>query len=210
MNQLLDNRFEKTSDTQDQIKMISIRNSFFGGDLHPWRRYFARFVDTMFFAIPIYYIVLIFVEYIIPDTPQFLDMTLPERYSDYVVMCAIWLPLEAMCITYFGATPGKWLFGIRVMDKSGSRLSFGLAMQRTLYILLVGEGLRIPILTSLTNLLAYDRILNTGKTLWDDACNSVVTHISWSNIRTIFCVVTVVASWVLFIIYFFLVLNIID
>ncbi len=193
MNQLPDNNIEFSHVYQDKIEKKDNRIAFFGGILHPWRRFFARFIDTILFVYPLYYI-----GFDLSDSIHILTNTLYIPIISIVIMNTLWIPLEAMCITYFGATPGKWLFGIRVKDRSGSRLIFSSAIKRTLYMYVVGAGLGLPIVTIFTLFFSFTRLLQTGTTVWDAANNSVVTHTPWGYIRTFCCVITVFAAFVFY------------
>lgn len=97
---------------------------------HPWRRFFARDFDYLLCST---LAVLLFYDYL---------------YSQVLTMAAsfvLLLLLEPMCLHFFGTTPGKWIFGIRVTDSEEQRLSYGAGLERTWTVLWEGEALRIPL-----------------------------------------------------------------
>lgn len=98
---------------------------------HPWRRLFARDLDNMLCATGA---VLLFYDFL---------------YSQVVTLLAslvLMLLMEPMCLHFFGTTPGKWIFGIRVTDTEEQRLSYGAGLERTWTVLWEGEALRIPLI----------------------------------------------------------------
>lgn len=98
---------------------------------HPWRRLCARDFDYLLCAT---LAVLLFYDFL---------------YSQVVTMAAAFvltLLLEPMCLHFFGTTPGKWIFGIRVSDCEDRRLSYGAGLERTWTVLWEGEALRIPLI----------------------------------------------------------------
>ncbi|MES2122595.1 MAG: RDD family protein, partial [Chlamydiota bacterium] len=46
----------------------------------------------------------------------------------------LWMPLEALCLSKWGTTPGKYLFGITVLEGEGIKLSFRKALKRAAFI----------------------------------------------------------------------------
>ena len=97
---------------------------------HPWRRFFARDFDYLLcstLAVTVFY--------------DFLYSQVVTVAAAFVLM----LLLEPMCLHFFGTTPGKRIFGIRVTDSEDRRLSYGAALERTWTVLWEGEALRIPV-----------------------------------------------------------------
>lgn len=90
-----------------------------------------------------------------------------------------WIPVEALLLSRFTTTPGKWLLGIRVTDDLGQPLSYLAALKRSALVLVMGNGLGLPTLMLLPLLQAgmswmlYQR---SGTTLWDRTAASVPMH----------------------------------
>ena len=55
------------------------------------------------------------------------------------------LLIEPALLSAFGTTIGKWIFGIRITDRNGRRLSYAKGFSRVAVMLWKGKGLRIPI-----------------------------------------------------------------
>ena len=93
-----------------------------------------------------------------------------------IVTVAVAIVIEAISLTSWGTTPGKWLLGTSVSNVNGGNLSFGQALKRTPYVWSVGRLLEIPGL----NLLAsgvWGIWVGTGKNVpWDKHCNSKIEH----------------------------------
>lgn len=164
-----------------------------GGTHHPWRRFFARTVDVAVLGLALFVGATFFVGFAFPENAAGFAKAIQNPIIAGIIIYVLWLPFEAMFLASAGTTPAKWLFGIRVLDSSGTRLSFGTALQRTFLVWIQGEGLGMPLVTLLTRIFAYRRLTKTGTTLWDESVNSVVTHRRWGFFRALCCVMAVSA-----------------
>jgi len=158
-------------------------NNLLDASPHPWRRLFARTADFFFggylMLIPISYAVGFFFPYRINDYVELFENPLIISFASYL----IWIPLEALFISLTGTTPGKWVFGIKVLSKKLDKLSYSNALKRAFRVFYQGEGFSIPLITLFTRIYAYKRLKETGTTLWDTAVNSMVTYKKWGIIR---------------------------
>lgn len=91
--------------------------------IHPWRRYAARLTDMLTIGLAIS-IVGGFVAYgVAPDAA---DAWLAEadtpvgRFRDTIILLVLMAPISAAFIGATGLSPGKWIFGVRVL-KDGAR-----------------------------------------------------------------------------------------
>jgi len=105
----------------------------------PWRRYFARNMDMLFYFV-IWNVFLAFV----------LGVNIgvrgeDERLWDDIAVLSIMLFGEPALLAVFGTTPGKWILGLRITDNTGKRLTYGEGLARTWKVLWRGMGLGIPI-----------------------------------------------------------------
>lgn len=107
--------------------------AFFGGQYHPWRRFFARMVDSQIILFLLIFISLVTSRILIPkrivDSDQF-------SLFLFITLLVVWLFAEPLLLSLLGTTPAKYLFGIRVEHPDGSLLSFPEAVKRffsTLY-----------------------------------------------------------------------------
>lgn len=122
--------------------------SFLGGHHHPWRRYFARMIDSILFVTTLIF----FVEFLMGLMMGLTGVTLPDILhlintpggQFWLVILALFLmiPVEAALLSQFKTTPGKWLFGIEVTNPDGERLSSEDARRRSLDVWVKGLGKR--------------------------------------------------------------------
>ena len=103
------------------------------------------------------------------------------------VMWLIWFPLEALFVSRWGHTPGKWLFGIAVRDAAGARLSFRAAFHRSAVLWTYGYGAN-TLFGFVTVVLAYASLKRNGVTYWDALDGNVISHRSMSAGRVIIAV----------------------
>ena len=95
----------------------------------PWRRFFARDLDYMLCAL--------LTTLIVERIPRL------ENMKAALTLVAMLL-LEPLCLHLFATTPGKSIFGIRVLNPEEGKLSYGDGLVRTWTVLWEGEALRIP------------------------------------------------------------------
>lgn len=106
-----------------------------------------------------------------------------------VIMKIVWAPVEALLLSSFGTTPGKWLFGIRVERLDGGTLTFSQALTRYILLWVKGEWFGVPVVSAIPYFLAYRKLGRTGDTSWDTAepVQSRVTHKKWGLFRALVC-----------------------
>lgn len=132
------------------------------------KRILSTIADALLVAVLVYICLGIF-KY---DFEQVLSSTL---VSNFIGLGLLFL-LEAMCITVWNHTPGQALFGLRVQNINGSKLSFGKSFLRGLLIFVEGSLLGLPFYGLVyiawgINLL---KLLITGTAFWDDHLGIVV------------------------------------
>lgn len=105
----------------------------------PWRRYFARYMDLLFYSV----VWNVFLALVLGVNIYMRSEA--GRMLDNIVKLLLMLLVEPVLLALFGTTPGKWILGLRVTDNEGKRLSFEEARARTWRMFLYGMGLNIPI-----------------------------------------------------------------
>ena len=105
----------------------------------PWRRYFARMLDVTFGTLILWIILSLIFRVNVGNIGTFGNWLLT------FVEWGIWLPIEALLLSRWGTTPGKWIMGIRVEHEDGRKLSFVEAIDRTWLVFVKGMGANIPI-----------------------------------------------------------------
>lgn len=78
-----------------------------------------------------------------------------------------WFIVEILLIHYFATTPGKWLLGMKVLNKDGSKLNLTASTVRALRVLFIGIGFGWDILALFCQTLSYFTAKRLGAPLWD-------------------------------------------
>ena len=141
---------------------------------HPWRRYFARRLDHTFVTALVWFIVVVLLRW----RPAGDGLNAVITYAAWFVM----MPLEALCLHLWGATPGKWIFGIRIEAAVGGKLSFSEALGRAWNVFYTGMGLNVPLLNIYCMYKAYKAHCDTWDTDWDYDCEISFRKCNWKNI----------------------------
>ncbi|MBC8371144.1 MAG: RDD family protein [Planctomycetes bacterium] len=130
---------------------------------HPWRRFFARAIDTALLA------------------PAFTIATnirptdwgdIKFSFSSIVFAMFVHAALQSS----WGSTPGKEILGYKVRTQAGEKLTFEQALRREAKIAWHGLGFGIPFYSLYTQIKAYSNLEKTGITSWDKDDDLVVTH----------------------------------
>jgi uncharacterized RDD family membrane protein YckC len=147
---------------------VATGRRWISGQPHPWRRYFARMLDsTTNGAIISFLIGIIFYISSPDDAQRFLEVVGQNRILDIMMTLMFAIPLNATLTGFTGGTLGKWLFGIRVHGSNGKPIGLGAALHREVMVWFKGMGLGIPIVNLFTCASAYRTLTRTGSTSWD-------------------------------------------
>lgn len=145
----------------------------------PWRRYFARMLDTTLFGSIISAVLAVLVMSFgagvydkLYGTSGFFHNSLVSS----ILVCAMALPLEALAIGLTGTSIGKWIFGVRITDVSGHAIGFVRAAHREIGVFGIGLGAGIPIVSLFTLSTAYRQLKDNGVSTWDKGQPWVVTY----------------------------------
>ena len=160
----------------------------------PWVRFWARMIDSSTIILLISFVLL----YFVPMSKYVIAYLGSTFFS--IIKYFIWAFIEALFISRLGWTPGKWILNIRVLNRDGSKLNYAQALNRTLQVLLHGEGLFIPVISFITNIIAYSTLKRSGMTKWDRKLDVTVTHGKIQPYRIIMAAVIIpgvplVISW---------------
>lgn len=137
-----------------------------GAQIRPWIRCFARGTDVLLVNI---LLALVFGS-ILPEAA--LDVLL----STPIVACLLLIFIEPAWLAQHAATPGKWLFSIKVFDSFQQKLSYHQALIRSFHLWYAGQGAGVPFVILITNLIAYFNLTKNGKTFWDNKAKTQVCH----------------------------------
>lgn len=132
---------------------------------HPWRRYWARYLDLMLMAL-----VWEILQY------QVLDWHVPtfwfrDEIQAAASICMSWLLLflvEPILLCTWGYTPGKWLLGLQVRRlDNGKKTTWFQAADRLVLVLWRGQGLCIPIYREWRNWTCYVDCIDGKPQPWE-------------------------------------------
>jgi uncharacterized RDD family membrane protein YckC len=137
-----------------------------GSQVRPWVRYGARTVDLLIFC---------FVGGIILSLMVPIIFKIPEILFG-VLLLAVYVLVEATMLAAWGTTPGKSLFRVRLRKRDGSKFTYREALTRSAKVWIRGEACGLPVVTLVTHITAYNRLLKSGSTSWDEEGNCIVTH----------------------------------
>lgn len=140
-----------------------------GPQVRPWIRFWARSVDGILIAI----LVSTPLEFLLPAG---MNSRVADRIVGVIAMM-VWVPIDAVLLSFFGTTPGKALLRVKVSNKDGSNLSFPQALSRSLGVWLRGQAIGIfPLATVVANVMCYRTLRDTGVTSWDRKGRFLVKH----------------------------------
>lgn len=128
----------KASRPEDKWKPQPIPEFSGRTPVHPWKRFLARLIDLSILELTALFLTAVVLR--IRPMNDFIYSVIGFSLSVHL----FWLPIEALLLHYWGTTPGKWIFGIRMESANGGRLSFSAAIGRAWDVLHYGHGFCIP------------------------------------------------------------------
>lgn len=158
----------------------------------PWRRFWARTLDTGLHSFPV-----VFCSELIK--PGYY-MHILKKYEVFAVSL-IYLPFilifEAIVLSIFGITLGKYLLGIHLAGRNGQRLTFGSATVRTFSLWVKGLAFGFPLVSALTAAYAAGRIRKHGTATWDDDAKVQVDYKQLSGVKTVAAILLIIGILIL-------------
>lgn len=144
----------------------------------PWRRFFARQLDSLLYSLPwlaIRLFVLHSYEHYDPlDLSLYpVSLVLPYLLLESILLTAVpailtAAVLEPAFLHLLGATPGKWIMGLEVRNRDGNFLTWEQAGARTMGVIFRGEGLYIPLIDLWRNWRSYRTCMDGQVLPWDE------------------------------------------
>lgn len=135
------------------------RRSEYDAKPHPWRRYWARMIDTLALGFGVS-IVLAFL------APNVLQM--PRLLLGFFLHPVVLL-IEAVLLSTVGTTLGKALLNVRVRKINGDLPTLFEATVRAFYAWAVGLGAGVPVVSLFTLINAYTGLTRDEVTPWDQS-----------------------------------------
>lgn len=156
--------------------------------IRPWVRLWARFIDTFLFGVA--YVLLTAVFF-----PRGLVLT-KNSSGLWMLVLFLWVFVETLLLVMFGRTPGKWLLGINIEDKSG-RVLLGDAFGRSLKVWWRGLGAGIPIVTMITQVVAYRNLTARKECTWDAEHSFFIMHEKIGGAKLIAAIVIIAVAFLM-------------
>lgn len=117
--------------------------------IFPWRRLFAREIDSLLCLTALVVLLQLFARINLIRVSEDAGSLFLLHLGAMVLL----LGMETLSLALTGTTPGKLLFGLKILREDGSKLDFAEAGQRTVYVVLFYGfaqtliGSRIPLLS---------------------------------------------------------------
>lgn len=129
---------------------------------HPWMRLFARNIDFVLWKLAFLALFLLVFRW-----HDYLDLGwFADALFNIGIYCVSIL-VEPLWLHYVGWTPGKWIFGLKLRDKNGNKLSLAAARSRAWQVAWQGDGLMILFYSLWRNWKSYKCCLDEGDCPWD-------------------------------------------
>ena len=140
----------------------------------PLRRFAARSLDTCIGSI-ISVLIAIWLNVDFAASGYPIPVTIFMFFMFLMVIVLFPFLINAIILAWTGTSLGRAIFGIRLRTAEGAKLTFFRAMERELWLLLVGLGLGIPLVNVIAMVMAYAELQHWGSTYWDDRLCTQVT-----------------------------------
>jgi len=99
-----------------------------------------------------------------------------------------WHVLEAVLVHLFGTTPGKAIFGLKVLNLDGGRVPILHSLGRSFYVYVMGVGFyQFPFIL-IGMVFSFFRITTTGHCLWDQHLKTKVEHPPLGVVRIVLAI----------------------
>ena len=176
--------YESLFDTKDEIieksksRMERVR---------PWTRFWARTIDLSIWS----FLIGRLLENISGQTYKFTS-SFAYGIALNIIVFVTWILVEGILILKFGFTFGKWLLKISITEADGQRISLGKSFKRVFFVWVYGEGLYIPFVNIVANIIAYSTLNKQEITVWDRKLKLSVTHGKIGLLRSALAVIVIV------------------
>lgn len=167
--------------TRAQAEEAAEGKAVLKSELRPLARFSARVFDAMLVSS----IVLFFVE--LPRPSKVMEsqeliqwLQQPEHVQQFlnfqVSVYILGILSEAIFIAFWGTTPGKALFRIRLATSSGALLPFGRSLARASLVWIGGCGVWTACLAPITLPIGLATLLHNRRTWWDSSLAVTIHH----------------------------------
>jgi len=171
--------------------------------VYPWRRFLAKTLDGV--VLMYLYMALVFLAFRM--APVFslnhLSDLIENDLFNLFVFVFLSIFINGAFLGYAGTTIGKKLFGINVLAANGEPIGVIKGINREVKVVLIGQGLFIPLISFFTQIGAYDRLKKDKTTTWDKSMGCDVWYLPGNSnlrVRAFLGVATILGSIVFFIV----------
>lgn len=171
---------------------------------YPWRRWAARLVDGIVLGGLFWFAIPMAVALTAPDAWFAIEPILYAQWFPLVenmISLAVLVPVFAILIGVSGFTPGKLLFGVRVLSRDESPIGFVAALVRELRVWVIGYALGIPLVALFAMWKSKTDLEDRRATYWDKEGRHVVYYRPEGALQTTLAIVgiaVIVGGLVLF------------
>lgn len=146
---------------------------------HQWRRYFARMLDNLTIGVVVWSTIAAVAYSVEPEAAQrFFGLFQKPIYGqvlDAMATLAVMIPVNAAMIGLTGLSPGKWVFGIRVL-RDGKPIGPLAGFTREIRVWLMGIAAGVPLISLFTLITAFTHLGEYKATVWDEQQGNTVVH----------------------------------
>lgn len=135
---------------------------------YPWRRFLARTLDISIYNL-IWTAFLMSVFHI-----NMLTRGRIGQIFDTLVSFGIMLFIEPLLLSLFGTTPGKAIFGLKIVDSEGRPLNYRQGLERTWRVIGIGMGYNIPIYYLVRLWKSYKLCSQNERLPWDESTSYTI------------------------------------
>ncbi len=134
--------------------------------VNPWIRCIARFFDYSLFFL------------LLLSTRKLFHGQLPFVKYEHLIPFEffVWIPIEAVFLSTWGTTPGKFFLRTKLKAGKSQKLDFMTAMRRSFSVWFRGLGMGIIGLNFFCLIIAYNKLKLLSITSWDRDDHIQVTH----------------------------------
>lgn len=141
--------------------------------VHPWRRFFAKMLDGVLFGIVMAFA---FGQFGVGFMVEPGDTQWVRQAVIAIINSLLFSIYDASLVAALGTSPFRWLYGIHVLKRDGTKPDFVTALMRSLKRLVFGFGLGIPFVSLITVIIQYFMLKSNGISSWDRSSGTVSQH----------------------------------
>lgn len=151
--------------------------------IRPWVRFWARAFDMYIWSI-VAGLFAVAVQFAFTGV-----FTAPDEIGFGIAALFVWIFVEALFLSSYGWTPGKWLLRTSVRTQTGALLSYDAAMSRSFAVWWRGLAAGFPLVNLGTMAYSKAKLTRDGVATWDRDGGFVVKHEPISGFRVAFALI---------------------